>query len=264
MCKNTMNIVAIIQARMSSTRLPKKVLLPLGKKTVIENVYDRVSRSKLINKVVLATTTDPSDDILSEFCQSKGMEVFRGSLDDVLDRYYQAGKHYKTDVIVRITGDCPLCDAEIIDRTVSKHIKDHNDFTATAYLGNETFADGLDVDVFDFSAIKTSWEKARLSYQREHVGQYITANAKDFKIGHIENSENLSSKRWTLDEPNDYEFLKAVYQGLGQESNDFNMKEILQYLKDHPELENLNHQIIRNEGLHKSAKKDNVNLVDNK
>jgi len=255
-----MNIVAIIQARMSSTRLPKKVLLPLGKKTVIENVYDRVGRSKLVNRVVLATTTDPSDDVLAKLCEEKGIEVFRGSLEDVLDRYYQAGLKYHADVIVRITGDCPLTDPKIIDRAISVHLKDKNDFTATAYLGNETFPDGLDVDIFSFKTIKTSWENAKLPYQREHIGQYVTANASDFKIGSIQNDQNLSSKRWTLDEPSDYEFLKAIYQGLGKDGNDFGMEQVLQYVKDHPELEAINHQIVRNEGLLKSAKKDNIKL----
>ena len=253
-----MNVIAIVQARTSSTRLPNKVLLPLNGKTVIENVIDRVKRAKLVTKTILATSTDPSDDGLAKLCEEKGIEVFRGSLNDCLDRFYQAAKQYQADVIVRITGDCPLIDPEIIDKALNEHINKKNDFTCTAFRHSETFPDGEDVDILSFNALERSWKEAEVEYQREHITQYITANQDQFQISNIENNEDLSGKRWTLDEPNDYEFIKAVYAGLGENSNDFSMKDILKYLAQHPEIEELNQDIERNAGLIKSINESNA------
>ncbi|MEI6478404.1 MAG: aminotransferase class III-fold pyridoxal phosphate-dependent enzyme [bacterium] len=247
-----MDIVAIIQARSNSTRLPKKILLPLGGKTVIEQVVERVGRAKLVDKVVIATTTNPLDQPLVDLCNVKGIEVFRGSEDDVLDRYYQVAKQLKAKTVIRITGDCPLVDPEIIDRAIQKHLKEKNDYTATAWI--ETFPDGLDVDIFTFDALENSWKNAVLPYEREHATQYIAQRAEQFKVGNLENTEVMSDKRWVLDEPDDYEFLKAVYDGIG--AREFGMQEILAFLKKHPEVEKLNYHVSRNEGLTKSIEKD--------
>lgn len=251
-----MKVIAIIQARVGSTRLPKKVLLPLNGKTILENVYERVSASKLLDKTVIATTVNPNDDELVTLCKIKGIEIQRGSEEDLLDRYYQVAKHYRAENIVRITADCPLIDPKIIDRAIDTHLKEGNDLTVTAFLNGETFPDGEDVDVFTFALLEEAWQKATLTYQREHVTQYFTANEKKFKIGKIQHKENLSDKRWTLDESSDYEFIKAVYAGLAKKNEIFGMEEILQYLKEHPELEKINHQIVRNEGLLKSIPND--------
>lgn len=242
-----MKIVAIIQARVGSTRLPKKVLLPLGKKTVLENVYDRVAAAKLVDHVVIATTINKNDDEIEKLCKEKSMDCFRGSEEDLLDRYYQAALSRSAENIVRITSDCPLIDPAIIDRVARKHLEEKNDYTATAFLGVETFPDGEDADIFTFEALKEAWQKADIPYQREHATQYFTKNADQFKIGNLVHTEDLSDKRWTLDEPNDYEFLKAVYGALGQESNVFSMEDILKYLGDHPEVEKINQHIVRNE-----------------
>ncbi len=253
-----MKVIAIIQARLGSTRLPEKVLLPLGKKTVLENVYDRVARAKLIDKVVIATTDKAADDKLFDFCHNKGMETFRGSEADLLDRYYQTAKKFEAENIVRITADCPLIDPAIIDLAISEHLKNDNDFTCTAFLSSETFPDGEDVDVFTFAALEEAWNKANIAYQREHVTQYFTANVDKFKISNIEYKENLSNKRWTLDEANDYEFIKAIYDALGKRDNKFSMEEILEYLKKNPDIEKINQHITRNEGLKKSINAGNT------
>jgi spore coat polysaccharide biosynthesis protein SpsF len=247
-----MKILAIIQARVGSTRLPKKVLLPLGKKTVLENVYDRVSAAKLVNHVLIATTTNSSDDEIINLCQKKGMDFFRGSEEDLLDRYYQAAKEKSAEHIVRITADCPLVDPRLIDKVIKKHLEENNDYTATAFTGNETFPDGEDVDIFTFASLKEAWEKAKLPYQREHATQYFVKNADDFKISNISYKKDLSDKRWTLDEPNDYLFLKSIYKALEKPDYVFGMEDILEFLGKNPEIEKINDHIARNEGLKKS------------
>jgi len=174
------NFLAIIQARMGSTRLPKKIMLPLAGKPIFENVYERVLRSKLIDKVIIATTTNKLDDELVKYCQLKGIDVFRGSENDVLDRYYKVASYYKCKNIVRITADCPLVDYKIINTAIRKHKREKNDYTATAYV--ETFPDGLDVDIFTFQALRKAWSEAIKPFQREHITQYFAWNPDKFKL----------------------------------------------------------------------------------
>ena len=246
--KTNINFLAIIQARMNSTRLPKKVMLPLAGKPLFENVYERVSLSKKIDKVIIATTTNKLDDKIVDACRKSGIEFFRGSEEDVLDRYYQAATHHRCKNIIRITADCPLTDYKIIDKAIDKHLAEQNDYTATAYI--ETFPDGLDVDIFTYKALAKAWKEAKKPFQREHITQYFAWNPDKFKIGNLKNKQNLSTKRWVVDEPEDYIFMKKIYNTFSKATY-FGMDEILAYLKKHPEIESDNHKIIRNEGLDK-------------
>jgi spore coat polysaccharide biosynthesis protein SpsF (cytidylyltransferase family) len=252
--KNLPKIVAVIQTRASSTRLPEKVLLPLNGKTVFEIVHERVSSSKYIPVVVIATTTNPNDDKIFDLCKKKNIEVFRGSEEDVLDRYYQAAKKYGAEQVVRITSDCPLIDPDLIDKTIELHFNEGNDYTATAYV--ETFPDGEDMEIFSFDSLRDAWENATEGWHREHATKYITHGPKKFKIGNLVSEIDLSGKRWTLDEPNDYKFIKKIYDELGDKNHLFGIKEILEFLEKNPELEKINQHIIRNEGLLKSIEKE--------
>ena len=261
--KQKIDILAIIQARMSSTRLSGKVLLPLGNKTVLENVCQRVSRSKRIDKTVVAATTNPNDDKLVSLCEEKGIAVERGSEKDVLDRYYKVAKKYSPDYVIRITADCPLIDPRVIDQVIALHFKEQNDYTTNAYYINETYPDGEDVEIVSINALAQAWQRAKPSWQREHPTQYITQNPQKFKIGNLVYKENLRNKRWTLDEPGDYLFFKEIYQALDSVNN-FSMEDVLKYLKMHPELEKTNHQIIRNEGLKKSIKESAPSIMKGK
>ena len=199
-----MNVVAFIQARMSSTRLPNKVLLPLAGKTVLEHIYDRLKYCKTLNEVIIVTSFNNLDQTIVKFCKKKNIKYFEGKLDDVLDRFYQAAIFYKADLIVRITGDCPVIDPNIVDEVVNNHL--NNDYDFSSLYGN--FPDGLDCQIFRFQALEKSWKKAKLSSDREHVGSYIERTCPNFfKIGKFEKFKNLSHHRWTLDEPKDYEFL---------------------------------------------------------
>ena len=249
-----MNVVAIIQARMSSSRLPGKVLMPLANKPVLGHIVERLSYCKMIDKIVIATSNDTSDDLVSDYCKNKNIDFYRGSLDDVLDRYYQVGKIHHADPIVRITGDCPVIDPVVVDAVITGFLSGEYDFYA---LGGK-FPDGLDCSVFSFSAIEKAWKEAKLLSEREHVGPYIENNPHLFKKGALELFKGLNHQRWTLDEQVDYELLSKIFNELYRTTSPFLTHEILQFMQKNPDLEAINSKIIRNEGYLKSLQKDNI------
>ena len=248
-----MNVVAIIQARMSSSRLPGKVLMPLAGTPVLAHVVRRIRRCKTIHRVVVATSTDPSDDAIDAWCQLEAVACHRGSLHDVLDRYQQTAVATKADAIVRITADCPAVDPVIVDAVV-------RDFLAGSYdcysLGGE-FPDGLDCTVFAASALARAWREAILPSEREHVGPYIEKHPEWFHVGALLRFSGQQHHRWTLDEPRDFDFLQAVFGHLHREGQPpFSADDVLALLQREPELIRLNSQIVRNEGYLKSLAAD--------
>lgn len=253
-----MRIVCIIQARMSSTRLPNKVLIPLAGREVLSHILQRLSFCKTLDEIIVATSTDNTDDELAEWCLQRKVMLFRGSLNDVLDRYYQCALIHNADAVVRITGDCPAIDPNIVDDVVKGFsIKKFDLF----YLGGN-FPDGLDCAVFSFGALEKAWKEAMLPSEREHVGPYIVNNPKKFKIGSIEKFNDLGHHRWTLDEPRDLEFLQAVFEYLyDKELPPFSSKDILDLMKREPKLLKINQNILRNEGLIKSLAEDKKKKV---
>jgi spore coat polysaccharide biosynthesis protein SpsF (cytidylyltransferase family) len=248
--------LAIIQARMDSTRLPNKVILKLGDKSVIEHIVERVSMADTIDEVVVVTSINRSNLELISLCVNKGIRVFVGSEDDVLDRYYQVAKLLNPEYIIRITGDCPMIDKDIIDGVYEYFISTKADYTTNA--NPPTFPDGLDTEIFTFNSLKTAWENAQLMSEREHVTPYISKNINQFKINNFANNVDYSSKRWTLDEKNDFDFIKLVYDHFYKGEHNFWFNDILEYIKQFPEVENLNTGIVRNEGYTKSLKKDQI------
>ena len=255
-----MSTIAIVQARMGSTRLPDKVLLNLEDKTVLEHVVDRVRSSKYVDDVVVATTISKNDLRIVELCANLGISVYCGSEDYVLDRYYQAAKLFKADNIVRITSDCPVIDSKIIDEVIRLHLKNNVDYTSNTL--KETYPDGEDVEVFTFASLKKAWKDAKLASEREHVTPYIRNNPDIFKHASLENKEDLSQKRWTLDNADDLEFLRLVYKYLYSKNPLFNMDDILALINEKPEIEKINQHIIRNEGYLKSIREDKTLDVD--
>lgn len=241
--------IAFIQARMSSTRLAEKVLLPLNNKTVLETVYDRVKQSKLIDDIYIVTSIDKSNKKLINFCINKNMNIFIGSEDDVLDRFYQLAKLLKIKNIVRITADCPLIDAEIIDKVIVEHINRHNDYTSNTII--PTYPDGLDVEIFTFDTLYNTWLNAHLMSEREHVTPYMKNNI-IFKKYNVENNINLSKYRLTLDQIEDYELIKKIYF-FGEDN--LLLNEVINII-DNNKLFNLNSHIKRNEGYINSLKND--------
>ena len=191
-------IGVIIQARVGSSRLPKKVLRPILGKTALEREIERVKKSTLCQKIILAIPEDKSDDILEKVAKKAGVLVFRGSQDDVLDRFYQAAKVFNLKDIVRLTGDCPLFDWEICDEVISFYLK--NKFDYVSNVRPPTFPDGLDIEVFSFKALEKMWQNAKLKSEREHVTPYIASHPEIFKIGNlVRNGNDLSGLRLTLD-----------------------------------------------------------------
>jgi len=251
--KSAENTVAIIQARMGSSRLPGKILEDIAGKPMLERVIDRVCAAQAVNRIVLATTTEESDDAVAALGKKSGIEVFRGGVEDVLDRFYQAAEKFEAKTIVRVTADCPLMDPAVIDRAVELFTQGPYDYVSTADP-KPTFPDGQDVWVVSFKTLETAWKEAQLSSEREHVMPYIYNHPEKFRIGMVKSPQDLSHLRWTVDERKDLEFVRQVYGYLG--NGIFGINDVLRLLEQHPELSRINAGIVRNEGYQKSLQKD--------
>ncbi len=250
------NAVAIIQARMGSSRLPGKVLKPLAGRPALYHVVDRLRKSRVLKRVVVATTTQPDDDVIVRFCGAHHFDCFRGSEHDVLDRYYQAARHFAADPVVRITSDCPVIDPYIVDEVVTELLRMDYDVCA---LGGE-FPDGLDCECFSFSALEDAWKSATLPSEREHVGVYPAKHTEKLRVGTWFKFKGLAHHRWTLDEEADLQFLQEIYEELYQPGRLFTTADILALLERKPELMKINSGIVRNEGLIKSLAQDELFL----
>ena len=234
-------VVAIIQARMSSTRLPGKVMLDLGGRPVLSRMVERVRKASRVNRVVVATTVDPSDDPIVNLCKSEGIDVFRGSLPDVLDRYYQAAVKFHADVVVRLTGDCPLIDPVLIDDVVDALWAQDADFACNRLPPpfHRTYPIGLDVEACTFAALQRAWREATEKHDREHVLPYLYEVKDRFKVVQLNHSQDLGEMRWTLDTPEDYVLLKEIIKRL-QDRNDFSWLDVLELFRQDPALSAIN------------------------
>ncbi|MBI3336768.1 glycosyltransferase family protein [Candidatus Peregrinibacteria bacterium] len=239
-----MKIVAIIQARMSSTRLPEKVLADIGGRPMLYRVVERVRLTPAIAEVIVATSTDASDEPIALYCKKQGFSCFRGDLSDVLARYYHAARAYRADVIVRITADCPLHDPAVIQKVVRAFDPQKHDYVSNVLP--PTYPDGLDTEVFSFATLERMHTEAVLPSEREHVTFYITNHPECFRIHNVPYTEDLHTYRWVVDRPQDLVFAQAVYSHFGEKS--FGMEDILALLREQPELCKLNEGIQRNEG----------------
>jgi spore coat polysaccharide biosynthesis protein SpsF len=237
-------IVTIIQARMSSSRLPGKVLKDIAGKPMLAWVVERSRLSKMVDEVVVATSTDSSDDPLESLCTERGYPVYRGDLYDVLDRYYQAARLQHADVIVRLTGDCPLIDPDVIDHTLDEFFKSGVDFAANRLPPpwKRTYPIGLDTEVCTFDALQRAWKEARETYQREHVMPYFYDQEGRFRILLVNHDPDYGSIRWTVDTPEDLELVRRIFAHF-KPREDFNWLEVLDLFKRHPELAAINQSI---------------------
>lgn len=247
-------ILAILQARLSSARLPGKVLKPILGVPMLLRQVERVRRATSIERLVLATSEDPSDDAIEKLCRENGIECFRGSLNDVLDRFYQVAKDKNPDYVVRLTGDCPLIDPDIIDRVVRHCVAGQFDYASNTI--KPTFPDGLDVEVFRFECLAAAWREATLPSQREHVTPFIHQQPGRFKLGNYAGTQDLPHLRWTVDEAPDFELIEQIYESLYLAKPDFNTGDILALLNRRPELKTFNTAYERNEGYQRSLAKD--------
>jgi spore coat polysaccharide biosynthesis protein SpsF len=247
-------ILAIIQARVSSTRLPAKVLLPILEVPMLLRQIERIRNSKKIDEIVIATSIDSSDDAIESLCLRHNLKFFRGSLNDVLDRFYKAAILYSPSHILRLTGDCPLSDPLIIDALIDFFLNGKYDYASNAL--EPTFPDGLDAEFMHFECLEKAWKNAVLPSHREHVTPFIYTQPHLFKIGSFKGSFDYSKLRWTVDERADYDLVNKIFQMLYPSNNSFSTADVLQLLEENPELKTINRKYIRNEGFQKSLKVD--------
>lgn len=257
------NVVAIIQGRMSSSRLPGKILADIAGQPMLQRVFIRTSRSASISQTVFATTTDASDDPVAEYCDFSGIPFTRGSLYDVLDRYYQTAKEVKADVVVRITADCPVIDPELIDAVVNTVISEQLSVSGEPFdfvcnrlppPYHRTYPIGLDIEACTFKALEQAWKKAKEPQHREHVMPYFYegvelsavsrqqsegVSPRGFRIALLNHTTDFGDYRWTVDTPKDLEFMLQVYTHLNGR-DDFSWKEVLDLVHDNPELMKIN------------------------
>ena len=236
--------LVIIQARMSSSRLPGKVLQDIAGQSMLAHVVRRARRARSVSQVVVATTTDPADDALYDYCQTHGFPVFRGNEFDVLDRYYQAARLYQAEVVVRLTSDCPLIDPAEIDHVVEEFKRSGVDFAANRLPPpwKRTYPIGLDIEVCSFAALERAWHEAKQPFEREHVMPYFYDQEGRFKIKVVDHDPDYGSLRWTVDTPEDLEAVRRIYAAFDGDDG-FSWLEVVDLYERHPELKNINQSI---------------------
>lgn len=240
--------VAIIQARMGSTRLPGKVLKRLAGVPVIRQVYSRVRRIPELDEVVVATTRSSKDDVLVAYCEREGIRILRGSEDDVLDRYYQAARVLKAEVVMRITADCPFIDPRVSHQVLKLLIDDPDCEYATNALPR-TFPDGLDTEVVRMDTLARIWGEVSDPRYREHVTYYISTHPDRFRVRSVVSPVDYSHHRWTLDCPEDYEVLSRIAEVLRRRGQFGYLEEILAILDERPEIAAINRHLRCNEAV---------------
>ena len=241
------SVTAIIQARMTSTRLPGKVMLEVLGKPLLGYLVERLADAARIDRIVVATTTNPEDDIVAEFSRKAGLDLFRGSEHNVLERYTRAATVYQADHILRITADCPLIDPVLVDALVDFYFKGEFDYALNCEP--PTLPDGLDAEVFSFAVLQQTHENATLPSEREHVTPYMRKHPEIFSIGRWRNAQDWSHLRWTVDEPEDFHFVSRVIKALYYQNQHFGTADVLALLAENPTLGTINARFQRNEGM---------------
>ena len=236
-------ILVVIQARKNSSRLPGKIFLPLSGKPLLYRMYERVCGSVSDKQVVIATTTDKSDDVTSDLCKEYDMNFFRGHPDDLLDRHYKAGVEYETDAVIKIPSDCPLICPDVIDNVINFYKINKNEFDFVSNLHPATYPDGQDVEIIPMEILKQAWTEAKKDFEREHTTPFIWERPERFRTGNVEWETGLDlsmSYRLTIDYPEDYEFIKRVYEELYDEKKMFKLCDIMKLLDRKPEIKKIN------------------------
>lgn len=250
-----MKILAVLQARMSSKRLPGKVLKPILGEPMLLRQIERVRKAQTLCQVVVATSNTSDDDAIADACRRAGVSVFRGALDDVLGRFVAATKGFEPTHVVRLTGDCPLADPGVIDRVVSRHLSSGADYTSN--VRPPTYPDGLDVEVMKAEVLSAADREAASAVEREHVTLFISRHPDRFKIVNVENDNgDMSNLRWTVDEPADLELVEAIYEGLYPSNPAFTMADVLAWLDLNSAWREHNLDFKRNEGLARALAKE--------
>lgn len=239
-----MKLLVVVQARTGSSRLPNKIFLPLANKPLLQRQLERIQAAQTPFELLVATTTDPSDDPVRILCRSLGIKCFSGHPTDLLDRHYQAAKQEKADAVVKIPSDCPLIDPAVIDRVLQAFLAHSENVDFVSNLHPPTYPDGNDVEVMHFSVLETAWREAKKEYEREHTTPFIWDQPERFRLLNVVWETGLDyskSHRFTIDYKEDYDFIKAVYDALWTpEKPIFSLGEILNLLQAKPELLRIN------------------------
>lgn len=241
-----MKTVIIVQARMSSTRLPGKVLRTVLGKPLLEYLWERLKKVTQAEQVVIATTTNRADDPIVEFCKTRGINFYRGSESDVLARYYETATKFRADCIVRVTADCPLIDPEIVDEAIIR-FKDYGDEECN-YLSNtleRTYPRGLDCEVMSYDALEAAHTVARQLPEREHVTPYIYTHPHIFRLQSLTSETDDSRYRWTVDTEQDFELIKMMLEALYPVTPDFRLGDCLDLMERHPDWETINSGVLQ-------------------
>jgi spore coat polysaccharide biosynthesis protein SpsF (cytidylyltransferase family) len=249
-------IIGILQARTKSSRLPQKVLRKIKGKTLLELYVNRVKESRLIDNIVIATTTEPEDNVIENIANKLKVDCFRGSENDLLDRYYQCAKKYKADIIVRLCSDDPFVDYQVVDRAIQIFKDNQAEFVTNHF--EPTYPEGLDIEVYSIKTLERLWNEAKLLSEREHVFPYIQNYPDKFKIINFTQKQNFSHLRWTIDYECDFQLTKIIYDNLYDEKPAFLQEDILNLLEKHPEISQMNSNIKRKEGIKRSKANDRI------
>lgn len=237
----------IIQARMGSTRLPGKILLPIRGRPMLSYLLERVRNVKSKHSILIATTNLSNDDVIETFCREENVSIFRGSEEDVLSRYYQACCSFPTHLIVRITSDCPLIDPQLIDQAIDLMYKSPTlDYVSNTQL--RTFPRGMDVEIFTFEALKIAFQEAQSAYDREHVTPYLYKHPEFFNLANFVHIPDVSHYRLTVDTHEDFTLISKIFEHLYPVKKHFTLLDVLQVLKDHPEWEKINAHVQQKKG----------------
>lgn len=234
-------VVCIIQARMGSTRLPGKVLRPILGHPMLRWVVHRLERSRLIDDIVVATTEGDNDTPIAELCTAEGWNLFRGSEDDVLDRYHRAATQFNADTVIRVTSDCPAIDPQVVDYVTAAHLGAAPAVDYTSNTLERTYPRGLDCEVFSYQTLQRAWQDAESIPAREHVTYHIYNHPQQFTLHNVRNAVDYSDHRWTVDTPEDFALITRIYEHFGH--GDFRWQEVLPLLVLNPDWVALNRHI---------------------
>lgn len=235
--------VAIIQARQGSTRLPGKVMMEVLGKPLLDYLIERVKRAKFLKKIVVATTYLKEDDAIAEFCESHSVPCYRGEIEDVLGRYLGAAQFFSADVIVRLTGDCPLLDPDVIDQVIATYFRLYPKIDYAANTLERTYPRGLDVEVFSLDSLKIADREAKSTADREHVSSYIYSHPERFLLASVTANENTSRFRWTVDTWEDFLLIETLIKAIYPQNPNFTLTDLLSLVQRNPEWQKINSHI---------------------
>ena len=251
-----MNIVGIIAARISSSRLPGKVMLKLGNKIILRHMIDRMKVAKKLDNIVVATSLNPNDDVLYEYCRQNSIDCYRGDENDLIDRYYTISKKINCDVIARFGADCPLIDPKIIDKVITIYLENDFDFVSNHGPPPKTYPEGMTLDVYSANILCEAFHDAKKPSEREHISPFFWNNPKRYRLHRVDYHTDISKYRLSLDYSEDFELIQIIFKKLYNENVIFSLEEIIQFLEKNPKIKKINSHIEQSIGIKRSFEED--------